>query len=67
MKKLNIYRELLLLGIWLIVLGNIIAVGYGLYLWTGVGFLMALWTAFKVWLLIDGLGGLLILSAIYIA
>ena len=63
------YRKLLFIGIVLMILGNIIGVGYGLYLWGGVGFAfsVSLWSAFKLWILIELVGATSFVSAVYIA
>ena len=41
-----------IIGIIILALANISAVGYGLYLWggTGMAFGLAAWTAFKWWI-----------------
>jgi len=63
------YKKLLIIGIALMMLGNIVGVGYSLYLWGGVGlaFSVSLWSAFKVWFLIELIGATSFLSAIYVA
>ena len=62
------YRKLLFIGIVLMILGNITGVGYGLYLWGGVGlaFSASLWSAFKVWILIELVGATSFVSAVYL-
>jgi hypothetical protein len=45
-------RLFMILAIVLFVLANVTGIGYGLYLWGGVGlaFSVAAWSAFKVWI-----------------
>jgi hypothetical protein len=47
---------------------NIIAIGYGLYLWGSVGheFSYAVWEAFKVWIIGIGVGLVMITPAIIV-
>jgi len=46
------FHIMFLVSLVLLAFGNIASIGYGLYLWGGVGiaFSAALWGAFKVWL-----------------
>ena len=45
--------KMLILGIIILVFANVGSIGYGLYLWggTGMAFGLAVWTAFKVWMI----------------
>jgi hypothetical protein len=47
---------------------NIVAIGYGLYLWGSVGheFSFAVWEAFKIWIQGILIGIILLLPAIYV-
>ena len=61
------YRVLLVIGILLLAIGNISAIGYFLYLWGGTGMALGLaaWTAFKVWIVLIGIGFVSFLSGMF--
>lgn len=59
-------KIMLVIGVILLITGNIIGIGYGLYLWggTGMAFGLAAWTAFKLWASIMSSGFVLFLIGI---
>ena len=55
------------LGAFIVMLAQIISIGYGLYLWANVlPFSQALWAAFQLWIEMTVLGFVLYVSHIFI-
>jgi len=56
-----------IIGMIILALANISAVGYGLYLWggTGMAFGLAAWTAFKWWIVGIVTGLVLFLTSVF--
>jgi len=61
-------KFLMVIGIIMAAFGNIIGIGYGLYLWGGVGltFAVAAWTAFKFWAVLMITGILSVFTGIFL-